>query len=122
MPTAAEISILIKAKDEASRALQGVNKAAQTLGKVGFLAAAAGATGLAVALKSSVEAAMESQRVEAQLNAVLKSTGAIAGVTADAAKDLATSMQRVTTYDDEAVLSAENVLLTFTKIGKDVFP
>jgi len=122
MPTAAEISILIKAKDEASRALQGVNKAAQTLGKVGFLAAAAGATGLAVALKSSVEAAMESQRVETQLNAVLKSTGGIAGVTAEAAKDLAANMQRLTTYDDEAVLSAENVLLTFTKIGKDIFP
>ena len=57
-----------------------------------------------------------------QLNAVLKSTAGVAGVTAQAADDLAKSLEGVTNFDDEAVLSAENLLLTFTKIGKDIFP
>lgn len=36
--------------------------------------------------------------------------------------DLASSLQKITPFTDEAVLSAENMLLTFTKIGKEVFP
>jgi len=58
----------------------------------------------------------------AQLEAVLKSTGEAAGVTAEMANDLASELSRLTTYEDDAVLQAENMLLTFTKIGKDVFP
>lgn len=58
----------------------------------------------------------------AQLNAVLKSTGGIAGVTAKQATDLAASLQGVTKFSDEMILDGENLLLTFTKIGKDIFP
>lgn len=63
----------------------------------------------------------DSQKAIAQLDATLKSTGGKAGVTKDAALKLASSLQRVTTYSDEAVLSGENLLLTFTNIGSDVF-
>lgn len=73
-------------------------------------------------LGHAVKAAAESEQALAQLDAVLKSTGGAAGVTREAAIALASEMQRLTTFSDEEVLSAENLLLTFTKIGKDVFP
>lgn len=73
-------------------------------------------------LKSSVEAAGEAGRVQAQLNAVIKSTGNAAGVTADQMIKLSQSLQTQTAYSDEAILSAENLLLTFTNIKGDIIP
>lgn len=72
--------------------------------------------------KSSVAAFEESQNLIAQTNAVLKSTKGVAGVTAKAVDDLSKALERTTKYSDEEVRSAENLLLTFTKIHKDVFP
>lgn len=66
-----------------------------------------------------VKAAMESEAATAQLNAVLESTGGVAGVTAEGALALANQLQNVTTYSDEATLGAENMLLTFTNIGAE---
>lgn len=73
-------------------------------------------------MKSSIAAAAEQERVEAQLNAVLESTGGAAGVTAEEMKKLAAELQKTTTYGDEAIIAGENLLLTFTNIGKDVMP
>src|SRR5512138_1876374 len=73
-------------------------------------------------LAQSVGEAMSSQEALSQLDAVLKSTGGAAGVTRDQALGLATSLQKVTRFSDEAVLGGENMLLTFTSIGKEVFP
>lgn len=69
-----------------------------------------------------VEAFQESQNTLTQLDAVLKSTNNAVGLSKDALVDLSAQLQNTTTYSDEAVLSAENLLLTFTNIGKDVFP
>lgn len=87
-------------------------------------ALAVGAIGAAVVTfgVSSVKAFSESQDLIAQTNAVLKSTAGIAGVTADQVTKLATSWQLQSKYSDEAVRGAENILLTFTNIGKNVFP
>lgn len=84
-----------------------------------LVAAAAGAVAFGVA---SLKAFQESEDVIAQTNAVIKSTGGAAGIaTADVLK-LASALQKSTAYSDEQVASAENMLLTFTSIGKDVFP
>ncbi len=127
--TAAEISILIKARDEATSVFQKVKASASDLGshmgtvlKVGALAAGAGIIGAGLALKSFVSDAMESQKVMAQTNAVLLSTKGAAGVSAEAVGSLADSLSRVVPVDDEVIQSAENLLLTFTSIGKDIFP
>lgn len=61
-------------------------------------------------------------RTQAQLQAVLKSTGGVARVTADDVNNLATEIMKMSGIDDEAVVSAQNIMLTFTGIGKDVFP
>lgn len=89
----------------------------------GGAAIATGAiAGLGAVLVSSTQAAMEAQQVEAQLDAVLKSTGSVAGVTREQVLGLADSLSQVTTFEDDAILSGENMLLMFTNIGKDIFP
>lgn len=70
--------------------------------------------------KIAVES-MEAQKQAAQLNAVLKSTGGIAGVTAGDIDKMASSLQRTTVFGDDAVKSAANLLLTFTNIRGEVF-
>jgi hypothetical protein len=74
-----------------------------------------------------VREAQESARVTAKTNAVLKSTGGIANVTARDIDSLANALLRKTGVDDEAIRSGQNVLLTFTRVrnevgaGNDVF-
>lgn len=116
----AHIRAVITAEDRASGTLSAFGKKAITLGKI--------IGGAYVAKKvidfgvSSVKAFDESQQALAQLNTVLKSTKSVAGITSKAAIDLAKSLQKVTKYSDEETLSAESLLLTFTKINKDIFP
>lgn len=86
---------------------------------LGFTAAAGAAVAFGV---SSVKAYNESQEVLAQTRAVLQSTGRAAGVTENQVRSLASSFQSFTRFSDEQIQSGENLLLTFTKIGKDVFP
>jgi len=72
--------------------------------------------------KASVDSAVEAESVLAELNAVLKSTGGAAGVTADEIEKMAAELQKVTKFSDDEIMSGQSMLLTFTKIGKDVFP
>lgn len=69
----------------------------------------------------SIKAWNESERMVAQLNAVLKSTQHAAGLSAQSLIDLSQSLQKTTTFSDEAVLSVENLLLTFTNITGPTF-
>lgn len=71
---------------------------------------------------SSVQSAMDAESAMADLEAVLKSTGGVAGVTLDELTKNAAALQDITKFSDEAVMSAQGMLLTFTNIGKDVFP
>lgn len=71
---------------------------------------------------SSVKSFTEAESAVADLEAVLKSTGQAAGVTLDELTAHASALQNVTKFSDEAVMSAQGMLLTFTKIGKEVFP
>lgn len=73
-------------------------------------------------IKDSFKGAQEAALGQAQLEAALKSTGGTAGVTADMANELAGGLQEITLFTDDATLAGENMLLTFTNIGKDVFP
>ena len=130
------LEIAIKAVNEASKALKDVQKdlgglddqAKKTgsgLGKLGSIAkgaAVAGLGALAAGLKFSIDQAIEAERVMAATGAVIKSTGGAAGMTADEIGGLADSLSRMSGIDDELIQSAENVMLTFTSIGEDVFP
>jgi len=59
---------------------------------------------------------------EKKVAQVIKSTGGAAGVSLQATKDLSSELQSMTNFGDEAILTGEHMLLTFTNIGSDVFP
>jgi phage-related protein len=74
-----------------------------------------------------VKAANESQKISRVTDAVIKSTGAAAGLSSTQIGSLATSLSNLTGIDDEVIQSGENVLLTFTNVrdaaglGNDIF-
>ena len=83
--------------------------------------------GLVEGLKDVWTEAQHSNLVTKQTEAVIKSTGQAAHVTADQVGDLATALSMKNAVDDEAIQSGENLLLTFTGIrneagkGNDIF-
>ena len=70
----------------------------------------------------SIQAAEAHQSVMSQTTQAIKSTGDASKMTVGALSGLADSLSHVTTFSDDTVQSGENLLLTFTGIGKDVFP
>ncbi len=73
-------------------------------------------------LSDTVQVAMQHQQIMSQTAQVIKSTGDASGMSAKSISDLALSLSKVTPFSDDAIQSGENLLLTFTGIGKDVFP
>lgn len=129
-----EIAILVKVRDEASKAVDEIKGKfgglGDTLGKVGTIASgflAANVVSGAVStvtgfIGDSIAAVKESIAVNAQLDAVLKSTGGAAGLNAEEIRNMASALEKSSKFEDEAILNGQNLLLTFTNIGKDVFP
>lgn len=118
------LQVVIQAKDEFSKTLQGmaapIGGLVSSLGAIGL--ASVGIDSISGAIHGFIDDALEAQNVQSQLNAVLKSTHGAAGMTADAINAISDSLSKVTAFDDEAIGGAQNLLLTFTSIGKDVFP
>ncbi|MBW9158870.1 phage tail protein [Clostridium tagluense] len=85
---------------------------------------ALGAAGIASAgfLKTCVDGATKAQKTNADLAQTIKSTGGAAGLTAAQVSAMATSFSKTTTFGAGAIKTGQNMLLTFTNIGKDVFP
>lgn len=125
-----ELSIVVRARNEASRIMKEVANDAKGVGgqiqksfkdavpasaAMGAAVVAAGAAVVGFGV-SSVKAFMEAQDASAQLDAVLKSTGGAAGVTKDQLLDQATALQSVTKFSDEAVQATQAMLLTFTNL------
>lgn len=119
-----KLQIVVDAQNRSDRAFASVNSSLESvtnrmksIGTVGGVAFA----GLSFALLKTVDAAAEAQKVDAQLEAVLRSTSNAAGlVTADLNKQ-ADALARLTTYDDDAIKSTQALLLTFTSIKGAIF-
>jgi hypothetical protein len=105
-----------------SNAVAGVNRLGSSVGNLVKAFAGFYVARLAFDfLKSSAASANESERSIAQLNATIESTGGIAGQTISDLTDYSSALQRVTTFNDEAIQGAQGLLLTFTKIRGPVF-
>lgn len=124
-----ELSIVVKAYDEASKVLKSLGDTAEKTGSsikdtleknVAGLGAAFGIASAAII--TSIGAYEESESNAAQLNAVLQSTKGIAGITAHEVLNLSAALQQQSKFSDEAVTDAQSLLLTFTNIGKNIFP
>lgn len=122
-----KLEIIITAKDNASGPLGKIGSALGGMAQIagGFIVAnlfgkiADSVTGF---FSDSLSEARESISVHKQLEQVIKSTGGVAGITADEADKLASSLSKVTNFSDDTIVSAENMLLTFTNVGEKVFP
>jgi hypothetical protein len=73
-------------------------------------------------IRAGGDSLRELQNTTAQTEAVIESTGGAAGQTAASIRALAEELENLTTADDKAIQQGENLLLTFTNIGGDVFP
>lgn len=100
-----------------------VDKFSKNVDRMGKAAAASLATiGAGAVFGKMVQGAKDAEAAMAQVNAAIKSTGGAAGVTAKQIAAMSTEIKRMTGIDDDLVNSMSSVLLTFTKVGKDVFP
>jgi hypothetical protein len=78
---------------------------------------------LTAGFTAGVEGAVKLEQAQAQTQAALKSTGGVSGQTADSIRALAEQYENLNSViDDKVIQSAENVLLTFPKIGKAFQP
>ena len=115
-----KVVIDITAKDKTSK---GINKStgafkkmAKTLGPlitIGFGVAA---------IKAAADAYSKQENAIAQLEQRLKSTNNAVGISSQKLQEMASSLQKVTTFGDETIIEMQSLLLTFTKIGGDTFP
>jgi hypothetical protein len=88
------------------------------IGTITTLAAGALA---AFSLSTFIQSTSEADEVQAQLAATLKATQQVAGQTQAALNEVAEELKHVSIYGDEAVNSAQALLLTFTRIRGDNF-
>lgn len=111
---------ITKGIDSLKNQLGSLNPAIKAVGAA--FAAYLGAQTIVGFFKSVVEATNEANRIMAQTQAVIQSTGGVAGYTADQIAKLAQEIQNTTPISDEAAQSGINMLLTFTKIGHETLP
>lgn len=134
--------IIIDAQNNASGALRSVgddlgalsSKASQTssgfgslvgafaLGNIAANAASAAFSALTGFVRGSFDAAMEAESGQAKLEAILRSTGGAAGITASELNTMAGEMARLTTFTDDQYTASQAVMLQFTNVGRDIFP
>ena len=115
-----ELKYIISSEDKATGNINKVGSGFKKLG--GVVAGFVGAAALIKFTKDSTKAFMVQENAEKQLEQRLISTKNAAGLTAQEIKNMASSFQKLTNYGDEVTLSGQNLLLTFDKIGKDIFP
>jgi hypothetical protein len=100
------------------QAQQGLGTAAANIGRLALVGV--GVIGVNVA--AGIQSLKRLEEVTVATNAVIESTGGVAGITAAKVRELAEAYESVNaTMDDKVIQSAENLLLTFTSINEDAF-
>jgi hypothetical protein len=118
-----ELKDLDKATKNADKSSKGLFSSLGGIGKLAAGAAIGGAAiavaGLGAALASGVSDAREAAITMAQTEAVIKSTGGAAGVSAQHVADFAASLSAAagkSLFGDDQIQESTNLLLTFTNI------
>ena len=128
------LDVVVKFVGDATGAVKAANDTESAYTKMGDKLRSVGKTlslslslPLAAAGVAAIKELESAGKVAAQTNAVLRSTGGVANVTAKEVDQLAESLMKKSGIDDEAIKSSENLLLTFTNIrdeagkGNDIF-
>ena len=118
------VDVKTRGADKATKQLGKVDKGLGRLAKSAGVAAAGffGARALISGFQSVIDLTKQQVLAETQLNAVLKSTAGAAGLTAKELTGMASALQKQTRFGDEAIIKAQSLMLTFTKVGEEVFP
>lgn len=107
----------LKIKEEGAATVEAsIKRLGAELAKTAFTVAS-----ITKAMQLFVRETAESQRVQAQLATALRSTNNVSGQTIDVLNQQAAALMNVTAFGDEAIGSAQALLLTFTNI-REVFP
>lgn len=72
--------------------------------------------------KSLITAYSQQEVAERKLEAALLATKGAAGLTLDEMKSMAMELRELTAIDDDVIMGAQGIMVTFTKISKEVFP
>jgi hypothetical protein len=132
----AKLSVELSLKDRMTGGLKG---ATASLGRFETMAGRAGRAAQTAATRTTalgvvaggfiasqaalgIRSLAELERLTQQTAAAIETTGGVAGQTTASIRALAESLEDLTTVDDKAIQSGENVLLTFTNIGEETFP
>lgn len=100
---------------EAERTEKKAESFGRVIGRVGGILAAGWIT------RNIIQNTIEQQNAVAQLEARLVSTGGAAGRSSQELQRMAASLQQVSTYGDETIMTAQSLLLTFKQIRGDEF-
>lgn len=123
-----DVTITLRTIDKSTPVVQKAQTSFQKLGsafngvKSAALPLIAVGAGLIKFMSSASNQAAESARTQAKLEAVLRSTGEAAGLNSKELNSMAKELEKVNAIDADLITNAQAVMLTFTKIGSDVFP
>lgn len=107
-------------KREAQSAADATRRFGQSVSNVGRNLTVGLALPLAAVGVRAVQSLARIERIGAQTDAVIKSTGGAANVTRQQIDDMAESMERLTSVEAESITEGQNFLLTFTRIRNEV--
>ena len=125
-----ELSELKSSLDSMHSEIRGWGDSVRAIGVGAFLAWAstqafdvlkAGLSEVLSLTKEFIGIAQEAAQIDAQLATAVESTGRSAGFTADELSNLADNLQKFTTFGDEAIKTAETMLLQFRNLKGDEF-
>ena len=118
---ALSLKLQAKGQREVEGALKSVGKSMNVTAGIAKAAGAAIGTAIVGTLALVIKNSMTAESAMAQLNATLKSTGNAAGLSAPQIAAMASDLQKVTAFGDEAIVAMQSVLLTFTKVRGNEF-
>jgi len=107
---------------QTARTSEQTAKLKQALGNMATAAAAAASYAVIRWLKDASTEAGKAEVVLAKLDAILKSTGGSAGVAKNDILAYAEEMAALTGVEHEVIINGAALMLTFTKISKEMFP
>lgn len=99
----------------------------QNLARIGMAGGLALAGAVTAGLVGAAKALIDIERLNAQTESAIRSTGGVANVTREGVEDLAEGIESLTTIERESVQEGANLLLTFKNIrneagaGNDIF-
>lgn len=113
-----------KAMKKAESANDGFNKSVSKIAKsaLSYAAVTMAINRLARAMNQTIELYRQQETAERKLASALRSTGNAVGLSIEEMIKYSQEMQTLTSISDSAVIEAQALMVTFTKVGKEIFP